>query len=121
LETGGESAHDVEGCDMAYVVDTAHVEPEDTEAYLRLVETEIVPVMTDAGAGFVSCWSTSAELGEAVSIKTIWSFTDHVEWNDIRKNMVLDPRWYQYSQKIGQLRTGGTRRFFYPASFSPMR
>jgi NIPSNAP len=106
---------------MAYVVDTVQVEPENAAAYLRIVETEIVPVMTAAGAGFVSCWSTSTELGEEVSIKTIWSFTDHVEWNVIRKNMVLDPRWYQFSAKIGELRTGGTRRFFYPSSFSPMQ
>jgi NIPSNAP len=106
---------------MAYVVDTVQVEPEHAEAYLRLVENEVVPVMTDAGAGFVSCWSTSTELGEAVSIKTIWSFVDHVEWNVIRKNMVLDPRWYQFSAKMGELRTGGTRRFFYPSSFSPMQ
>jgi hypothetical protein len=106
---------------MAYVVDTVQVEPENAGAYLHIVETEAVPVMTDAGAGFVSCWATSADLGEAVSIKTIWSFTDHVEWNEIRKNMVLDPRWYQFAEKIGRLRTGGTRRFFYPAAFSPMQ
>jgi len=106
---------------MAYVVDTALMEPANAQEYLRLVETEAVPVMTEAGAGFVSCWSTSAELGEEVSIKTIWSFVDHVEWNVIRKNMVLDPRYYAYSERIAQLRTGGTRRFFYPASFSPLQ
>jgi hypothetical protein len=118
----GETAHrEVGRWDMAYVVDTAQMDPGNAKEYLRLVETEAVPVMTDAGAGFVSCWETSGELGEEVSVKTIWSFTDHVEWNVIRKNMVLDPRWYEYSQKIAQLRTGGTRRFFYPASFSPLR
>jgi hypothetical protein len=106
---------------MAFVVDTALMEPANAPEYLRLVETEGVPVMTGAGAGFVSCWSTSAELGEEVSVKTIWSFADHAEWNVIRKNMVLDPRWYAYSEKIKPLRTGGTRRFFYPASFSPLQ
>jgi NIPSNAP len=105
---------------MAFVVDTAVMEPERAPEYLRLIESEVVPVMTGAGAGFVSCWSTSAELGEDVSVKTIWSFTDHVEWNVIRKNMVLDPRYYAYSEKLAQLRTGGTRRFFYPSSFSPL-
>jgi NIPSNAP len=106
---------------MAYVVDTALMEPANAPEYLRLVENEGVPVMTEAGAGFVSCWSTSSELGEEVSVKTIWSFADHAEWNVIRKNMVLDPRWYAYSEKIKPLRTGGMRRFFYPASFSPLR
>jgi hypothetical protein len=105
---------------MAYVVDTALMEPENAQEYLRIIETEAVPVMTGAGAGFVSCWSTSSELGEEVSVKTIWSFADHAEWNVIRKNMVLDPRWYAYSEKIKPLRTGGTRRFFYAASFSPL-
>jgi hypothetical protein len=105
---------------MAFVVDTALMEPKSTPEYLRLIETEAVPVMTDAGAGFVSCAQTSAELGEDVSVQTIWSFADHVEWNVIRKNMVLDPRYYAYSEKLAQLRTGGTRRFFYPASFSPL-
>jgi hypothetical protein len=106
---------------MAYVVDTALMEPTNVQEYLHLVETEAVSVMTDAGAGFVSCWSTSGELGEEVQVKTIWSFADHVEWNVIRKNMVLDPRYYAYSEKIKPLRTGGTRRFFYPASFSPLQ
>lgn len=106
---------------MAYVVDTVQMEPGDAQEYLRLVENEAVPVMTDAGAGFVACWETSGELGEEVSIKTIWSFNDHVQWNVIRKNMVLDPRYHEYSQKIAQLRTGGTRRFFYTAPFSPLR
>ena len=105
---------------MAYVVDTAHVDPADADAYLRIVETEAVPVMTGAGAGFVSCWGTSPELGEEVWIETVWSFADHVKWNEIRKNMVLDPRWYQYSEKTARLRRGGTRRFFYPAPFSPL-
>ena len=84
---------------MAYVVDTAQMDPGNAQEYLRLVETEAVPVMTEAGAGFVSCWETSSELGEEVSVKTIWSFADHVEWNVIRKNMVLDPRWYEYSRE----------------------
>lgn len=106
---------------MAYVVDTALVEPADAAEYLSVVQTEAVPVMTDAGAGFISCWATSGELGEAVSIKTIWSFADHADWNVIRKNMVLDPRWYQYSDKFARLRTGGNRRFYYAASFSPMQ
>jgi hypothetical protein len=106
---------------MAYVVDTALMEPENAQEYLRIIETEAVPVMTDAGAGFVSCWSTSTELGEEVSVKTIWSFADHAEWNVIRKNMVLDPRWYAYSEKIKPLRTGGNRRFFYATSFSPLQ
>ena len=104
---------------MAYVVDTARMDPGNAKEYLRLVEAEAVPVMTDAGAGFVSCWETSGELGEEVSVKTIWSFKDHVEWNVIRKNMVLDPRWYEYSDRVAALRSGGTSRVYYRVGFSP--
>lgn len=105
---------------MVYVVDTVEVEPEDADEYVGLVAGKGVPVMTEAGARFVSCWATSPELGERVTVKTIWSCEDHVEWNVIRKNMVLDPRWYEFSSEISRLWKGGNRRFFYPASFSPM-
>ena len=106
---------------MVYMVDTVEVDAQDADEYLRIVETAGVPVMKEAGARFVSCWSTSKELGEPVNIKTIWAFDDHVEWNEIRKNMVLDPRWFGFSDQISKLWTGGTRRFYYPADFSPLR
>ena len=48
--------------------------------------------MTDAGASFVSCATTSSEIGEPVCIQVTWSFDDHVHWDEIRKNLVLDPR-----------------------------
>jgi NIPSNAP len=106
---------------VVYVVDTVQVEAEDADEYLRIVETVAVPVMKDAGARFISCWTTGQDLGEPVNVKTIWAFEDHVEWNEIRKNMVLNPQWYEYSEKISALWTGGTRRFYYPASFSPLQ
>lgn len=106
---------------MVYVVDTVQVQAEDADEYLRIVETVAVPVMNDAGAQFISCWATAQDLGEPVSVKTIWAFEDHVEWNEIRKNMVLNPQWYEYSERISALWTGGTRRFYYPASFSPLQ
>ena len=106
---------------MVYLVDTVQLEVNDTDEYLRIVNEEGVPVMTSAGANFVSCWATSKELGENVTVKTIWSFKDHAEWNEIRKNLVLNPQWSEYSGRIGALRTGGNRRFFYPASFSPLQ
>jgi len=33
--------------------------------------------------------------------------------------IVLDPRWYEYADRAAALRVGGTRRFYYPADFSP--
>ena len=104
---------------MPYVVDTVEVEPDVVTRYLEAVEQLGVPVMTDAGARFVSCTTTAADIGETVDVQIVWAFDDHSQWNVIRKNMVLDPRWYEYSERVAALRTGGTRRVYYPAPFSP--
>lgn len=104
---------------MAYVVDTIEVEPHFLEPYLEAVEQLGVPVMTDAGATLVSCARTSTEFEQTVAVQTVWLFDDHVHWNVIRKNLVLDPRWYDYSDRVARLRSGGTRRFYYPVAFSP--
>ena len=106
---------------MPYVVDTIELEPRYVALFLEVVEHLGVPVMTDAGASFVSCATTSADLGENVDIQIVWAFDDHAQWNVIRRNMVLDPRWYEYARQGAALRTGGTRRFFYPVSFSERR
>jgi len=103
---------------MPYVVDTIEVEPGQLSPYLDALQRLGVPVMTDAGAVFVSCAATSAEIGEIVDVQIVWSFDDHDQWNVIRKNLVLDPRWYEYADRIAALRTGGTRRFFYPVALS---
>jgi hypothetical protein len=102
---------------VVYLVDTIEVDPGKVEEYLRTVEEFGIPVMTGAGAHFVSCRTTSKELGEPVSIEVVWAFEDHERWNDIRKNLVLDARWYAFGDRIAELRTGGTRRFYYPVSF----
>ena len=98
----------------AYLVDTVQVRPADVTPYVELVRSAGVPVMTGAGAAFVSCWTTSAELGEDVDVQVTWSFGDHTEWNEIRKNLVLDRRWHDFARRAAGLRTGGTRRFYYP-------
>jgi hypothetical protein len=104
---------------MPFVVDTIEVEPHVVTDYLEVVEDLGVPVMTDAGARFVSCATTAADIGEVVDIQIVWAFDDHAHWNVIRKNMVLDPRWYEYAGKVAALRNGGTRRVYYRAPFSP--
>ena len=104
---------------MPYVVDTVEVEPDVVTRYLEAVEQLGVPVMTDAGARFVSCATTAADIGETVDVQIVWAFDDHAQWNVIRRNMVLDPRWYESSDPVAALRSGGTRRVFYRAPFSP--
>ena len=98
----------------AYLVDTVQVRPADVASYVELVEGDGVAVMTGAGAAFMSCWTTSAELGEDVDVQVTWSFGDHTEWNEIRKNLVLDRRWHDFARRAAGLRTGGTRRFYDP-------
>jgi hypothetical protein len=98
---------------MPYVVDTIEVEPQAVARYLEAVEQLGLPVMTDAGARFVSCATTAADIGEMVDVQIVWAFDDHAQWNVIRRNMVLDPRWYEYAETVAALRTGGTRRIFY--------
>ncbi|HEY7947405.1 MAG TPA: hypothetical protein VID75_07005 [Acidimicrobiales bacterium] len=102
-----------------HLVDTVEVAPELVDDYLEVVRSLGLPVMTDAGASFVSCATTSAAIGEPVSIQVVWSFEDHGQWNEIRKNMVLDPRYHDYGSKLASLRLGGTRRFFTPVTFPP--
>jgi hypothetical protein len=114
----GDSDPSTAGESVPFVVDTIEVPEGSVEPYLAVVEYLGVPVMTDAGAAFVSCATTPAGLGESVDIQIVWAFDDHDQWNVIRKNMVLDPRWYQYADQVAALRTGGTRRFYYPVSFS---
>jgi len=97
-----------------YMVDTIQVRPSSLDTYLALVRDVAVPVMTKAGATFESCRATSPALGEDVDVQVTWSFADHVEWNEIRKNFVLDPAWHDLARRAAPLRTGGTRRFYYP-------
>ena len=102
-----------------HLVDTVEVEPEHVEEYLRVVGGLGTAVMTDAGATFVSCATTSEVIGETVMVQVVWAFDDHTHWDEIRKNMVLDPRYHEYGATVAALRRGGTRRFFTPAAFPP--
>jgi hypothetical protein len=97
---------------MMHLVDTVEVEPDHVQDYLAVVASMAFPVMTDAGASFVSCATTSGEIGERVFVQVVWAFEDHVQWDEIRKNMVLDPRFHEYGTVARGLRVGGTRRFF---------
>ena len=98
-----------------HIVDTLVVPPASRTELLDLLKAEWIPVMRDAGMELLSCYSTLDNLGEDVLIQVTWRVADHSAFNLIRKNFVLDPRWHSYSAKAKKLRTGGTRRFFYPS------
>jgi hypothetical protein len=97
---------------MIYVVDTVQVDPEHVDAYVALVQRLQLPAMKLAGATFVSARTTAADLGEIVDLQFTWSVADFVEWNKIRKELVLNPRWHEFGRATAPLRTSGTRRFF---------
>jgi hypothetical protein len=101
---------------VIYLVDTVEVDSADATRYVDTVESEMAPLMEEAGATFEHCRSSSAELGEPVTVQTTWSFTGLPAWNAIRRDLVLDPRWYACAEVLAGLRRSGTRRFFPTAS-----
>jgi len=99
---------------VLHVVDTVEVDPDRAGDYLELIGTLGVTVMTDAGATLVSCATTSAEIGEPVSVQVVWGCDGYPAWNEIRMHLVLDPRWHELGSRAAALRRGGTRRFYTP-------
>ena len=93
-----------------FLVDVVQVGEQDTDAYLRALEEDGIPVMAAAGATFESCRATPAGMGTDVDIEVVWCFGDFAHWNLVRRNLVLDPRWYVWAQRARELRRGGTRR-----------
>ncbi len=97
-----------------FLVDTVALSPERVDEYLGVLRSKVLPVMAEAGAALEYCRTTSAELGEPVEVQVAWSFADNRAWNDIRRTLVLDPRYYEYAAQLADLRLGGTRRFHRP-------
>jgi hypothetical protein len=98
-----------------YIVDTLRVEPGQHLAMLALLEDEGIPTLVKAGLELVSCLCTSPDWGEDILIQLTWKAPNHTTFNLIRKEFVTDPGWWSYSASASRLRSGGTRRFFYPA------
>lgn len=93
-----------------FLVDVVQLGEDDAEPYLRALEEDGIPVMRAAGAALESCRATHAGLGTDVDIEVVWRFEDFAHWNLIRRNLVLDPRWYVWAKRARELRRGGTRR-----------
>ncbi|HEY3673337.1 MAG TPA: Dabb family protein [Acidimicrobiia bacterium] len=93
------------------LVDVHHVAPPDVEALVALVRGDAVPIMEDAGASFESC-GVAPDLDDDGEVMTVWTCTDFVEWNRIRRNLMFDPRYHAYGTALAALRRRGTRRFY---------
>jgi hypothetical protein len=98
-----------------HIVDTVSVAAADAEAYARLVRDRVAPAMRDAGAPLIALRATSSEIGEdEVLVQSVWAVADHAEWNRVRRNFFMDPRWHEAWAAAAPLRRSGTRRFYYP-------
>jgi hypothetical protein len=94
-----------------HLVDQHQVAQSDVEELVTLVREQVRPTMEDAGAAFVAC-DVAPDLGDDVDVRTEWACASFVAWNDIRRNLMFDPRYHACSAVLGALRRSGTRRFF---------
>ena len=94
------------------IVDTVSVAASDARRYAAMIRESVAPVMKDAGAALIELRMTSPEIGEDVLIQSVWSVADHAEWNRVRRNFFMDPRWLAAWAKAAPLRLSGTRRFY---------
>jgi hypothetical protein len=100
-------------------VDIVELEATVVEEYRRIVEGEMASIMEDAGAAFEGCWQTVEGLGEPVWVHTVWSCPGFEAWNVIRRDLVLDPRWYACADRLHDLTRSGTRRFYQSPTDTP--
>lgn len=97
-----------------HIVDTVSVAAADARRYAALIRGSVAPVMSDAGAALIELRTTSPEIGEDVLVQAVWRVADHAEWNRVRRNFFMDPRWHAAWVQAAPLRRSGTRRFYYP-------
>jgi hypothetical protein len=100
------------------LVDQHQVAPADVDRLVALVHHDVRPTMEAAGAEFVAC-DVAPDLGDDVDVLTVWSCRDFVAWNEIRRNLMFDPRYHAYGAALAELRRGGTRRFVTDAPLAP--
>jgi hypothetical protein len=95
--------------DGLLVVDTLATLPEGVASLRGLTTSLASEMMRDAGARLMS----SVEVDHAVTptLEITWSCESYAAWNVIRRNLVLDPRFYRYERRLRPLLVGGTRRF----------
>ncbi len=106
---------------MLYLMDTTLVAAADTDRFLKAFESTFLPAATQRGVELVACWHTPTSLGEDVDVVTIFRMKDWSHWNDLRREAVLDPAMAEWISVLDTLRKGGSRNFFSPAEFSPLR
>jgi hypothetical protein len=105
---------------MLYMVDTTVVAAGDTDRFLTAFESTFLPAANERGMELVACWHTPTSLGEDVDVMAIFRLKDWAHWNELRRKAVLDPAMLEWIEVLESLRRGGSRKFFAPATFSPL-
>ncbi|GAB4658931.1 hypothetical protein [Mycobacterium avium] len=103
-----------------YVVDNVLIAQSDLPAYLDSLERQLVPAARQRGMDLLAAWHTSAELGEDVTVTTIFRLQDWAHWVELRARAALDPKLYEWLAAFAPMRKGGRRLFYQRAGFSPL-
>jgi hypothetical protein len=106
---------------VIYLVESVEVDPGDLSRYLDAFEHEFLPPAVERGMDLVACWHTPADLGEDVTVTTIFRLRDWGHWEELRTKAVLDPSTGPWVALRRELVRRGTRRFHTPAACSPMQ
>ena len=106
---------------MLYMMDSTQIEAQNTERFLNAFETVFLPPAIRRGMHLVACWHTPTDLGEDVTVTVIFELRDWSHWNDLRRQAVLDPTLADWLRELHDMRKSGTRQFYTPAEFSPLK
>ena len=105
---------------MLDMLDTTVVAAADTDRFLKAFESTFLPAATARGMELVACWHTPTSLGEDVDVVAIFRLQAWSHWNELRREAVLDPAMAEWIEILESLRRAGSRKFFSPATFSPL-
>lgn len=104
---------------MIYMVDSIQIAAEDTRRYLDAFESVFLPPARKRGMELVACWHTPTDIGEDVTVMTVFRIHDWAHWDELRMKNVTDPALYDWAEIQNELQKQGTRRFYQAAEFSP--
>ena len=106
---------------MLFMIDETQVEAEDTQRFLEAFETVFLPPASKRGLELVACWHTPPDIGEDVTVTTIFQMRAWAHWDELRARMFLEPSLPEWLELLESLRKSGTRNFYTPTSFSPLK
>jgi hypothetical protein len=106
---------------VIYLVESIDVAPADTRRFLEAFERVFLPPARERGMKLLACWHTHENLGEDVTVTSIFEIPGWAEWDELRRKAVLDPAMPEWLELRDRLARRGFRRFYTPAEFSPLR